>query len=321
MTTPEWKGLFEWSMKYHDGTRPSEMSAQDVDPEKMKWLDNVLKNYMTDFNDRMKEITQVFEDGENSDASIAEKVALLDELQDIVESVDHAKNLHTIGGLSTLITILECPHAILRQKAAEVVSTCVQNNLPVQQWFRESGVLPPLMKLLTDENDMCRLRGWLAISSLIRNYPEGEKIFLSAGGSRLLLEAASSQNDKIRRRALSLMQYVLRGESRKSVLDSGGVEIAMGALDSGNSEVRQAALGALIEAAEDRDGNVKVRQAGGLLEKTTQIHKRLSDLPNNEKEMFLEEMEAAEKLIESLHQPSSSRSSQQQQKCTALSLA
>jgi len=44
-----------------------------------------------------------------------------------------AADLHTIGGLPTLLSLLQDSHASIRWRAAEVVATCVQNNPPVQQ--------------------------------------------------------------------------------------------------------------------------------------------------------------------------------------------
>ena len=44
-----------------------------------------------------------------------------------------ASDLHTIGGLPTLLSLLQDSHASIRWRAAEVVATCVQNNPPVQQ--------------------------------------------------------------------------------------------------------------------------------------------------------------------------------------------
>ena len=34
---PQWKGLFDWSMQYQDGTRPTDSSIER-DPEKQKWF-------------------------------------------------------------------------------------------------------------------------------------------------------------------------------------------------------------------------------------------------------------------------------------------
>ena len=42
-------------------------------------------------------------------------------------------DLHKIGGLNTLLDLLECDQPSLRWRAAEVVATCMANNPPVQQ--------------------------------------------------------------------------------------------------------------------------------------------------------------------------------------------
>lgn len=92
-------------MKYHDGTRPTDFSADEVDPEKLKWLEGALQHYVLNFADRMKDIKHVFDSGENSNSSIEEKIALLDELQEIVESVDQAKSKQTICAKVCMSTI------------------------------------------------------------------------------------------------------------------------------------------------------------------------------------------------------------------------
>eukprot|EP00803_Ostreobium_quekettii_P002102 evm.model.scf_152.9 EVM.evm.TU.scf_152.9 scf_152:132552-134918(+) len=82
MAAPQWKGLFEWSMKYRDGTRPTDWSNLEVDPERLKWLEEALQSYLVDFNARMAEIKNTFDAGEeNTTASLEERIALLEELQ------------------------------------------------------------------------------------------------------------------------------------------------------------------------------------------------------------------------------------------------
>lgn len=34
---PEWRGLFNWSMKYQDGTTPTDFTGVDFSAEKMAW--------------------------------------------------------------------------------------------------------------------------------------------------------------------------------------------------------------------------------------------------------------------------------------------
>ena len=76
---------------------------------------------------------------------LEERELLLAELMVIVSSLDHARDLHKIGGLPPLLGLLRCRHPSLRWRAAEVVATCCANNPPVQvrsmiqgqgKWFR-----------------------------------------------------------------------------------------------------------------------------------------------------------------------------------------
>lgn len=135
-------------MKYNDGTRVSDLSDIEIDREKMQWLEEVLSNYVKDFVERMREIRATFQEKENQQISLKEQEALLDELQEIVESLDQAKSeilffdffdflifldLHLIGGLSMLMELLQSSHSSLKSKSAEIVACCVQNNLPVQK--------------------------------------------------------------------------------------------------------------------------------------------------------------------------------------------
>lgn len=46
MSLPQWKGLFDWSIKYQDGTTPSTWDPKDYDPEKMKWRVGLTGNWV-----------------------------------------------------------------------------------------------------------------------------------------------------------------------------------------------------------------------------------------------------------------------------------
>ncbi|GFR45340.1 hypothetical protein Agub_g6709, partial [Astrephomene gubernaculifera] len=166
MSFPQWKGLWDWSMKYADGTGASRFRPEDVDPEKMKWLEEALKHYMIDFSARMRDIKATLERDTSAAASasqqrqqgqgqqqaggsdqgpvagggeeervgaaagsvagsaagdLEEREALLEELMDIVSSIDYARDLHKIGGLPVLLELLASPHPSLRWRTAEVV--------------------------------------------------------------------------------------------------------------------------------------------------------------------------------------------------------
>ena len=159
---PQWKGLFDWSMSYHDGTNVLNFEGcEKPDPAKLKWyvsstsveptvlalggvwansdpvfrLEHVLSNYMVDFGKKMTDMMGTLEDaasGTEQKDTVAHASALLEELHDIVESIDFARDLRTIGGLPVLKQLLGCGSSDLRWRAADVVAACAQNHIAAQ---------------------------------------------------------------------------------------------------------------------------------------------------------------------------------------------
>ena len=98
-------------------------------------LEAVMKEYMVDFTERMTAIQEGLSQSTSPEASaedIKHAEALLEELNDIVESIDFARDLRSIGGLPTLKALMQAEHGSLRWRAADVIATCCQNNMPVQ---------------------------------------------------------------------------------------------------------------------------------------------------------------------------------------------
>ena len=63
-------------------------------------------------------------------------------------------DLHSIGGLVPLLGYLKNKHPNIRAKAADVVSTIVQNNPRSQQSVMEASGLEPLLTNLASDPDM-----------------------------------------------------------------------------------------------------------------------------------------------------------------------
>jgi hsp70-interacting protein len=221
-----------------------------------------MREYMKDLGARMKEIKSALDTTATPSATAAAATAptaatarteqqlraeeaLLDELAEIVESVDHARDLTKVGGLETLLSLMACPYPSLRWRAAEVAATCMANNPPVQRWFMDGGAAAALMGLLGDRDLICRTKALLALSALVRHYDPGLEAFRAAGGLGHLLAmigaggggggsaAAAGDDDRdapaagrggrdddeaaaeaaaaerrLRRKALALLQYV-----------------------------------------------------------------------------------------------------------------
>lgn len=63
-------------------------------------------------------------------------------------------DLHSIGGLVPLLGYLKNSHAGIRAKAADVVTTIVQNNPRSQQLVMEANGFEPLLSNFTSDPDI-----------------------------------------------------------------------------------------------------------------------------------------------------------------------
>lgn len=98
-------------------------------------LEHVLSNYIVDFSKRMEDMMGSLQEASAETAdqeNIQHAILLLEELHEIVESIDFARDLKSIGGLPVVKQLLVRGAPELRWRAADVLAACAQNNLPVQ---------------------------------------------------------------------------------------------------------------------------------------------------------------------------------------------
>ncbi|KAL7412239.1 nucleotide exchange factor Fes1-domain-containing protein [Mrakia frigida] len=72
-----------------------------------------------------------------------ERVIALDNLEMLIEQIDNANNLQSIGLWPPLVALLSSPSDLIRQTASWVCGTAVQNNPKAQEAVRPSLTLPP----------------------------------------------------------------------------------------------------------------------------------------------------------------------------------
>uniref|UniRef100_A0A1D1XPV7 Hsp70-binding protein 1 n=2 Tax=Anthurium amnicola TaxID=1678845 RepID=A0A1D1XPV7_9ARAE len=177
---------------------------------------------------------------------------MLDELQEHVESVDMANDLHSIGGLVPLLDYLKSSNPGIRAKSAEVVSTIVQNNPKSQQLVMDANGMEPLLSNFNSDSDATvRTKALGAISSLIRDNEPGIAAFRLADGYTALRDALGSEDAKLQRKALNLIQYLLHENNSdcRIAAELGLPPLMVHLTSSDNSEVREAALQGLLELA------------------------------------------------------------------------
>ncbi|KAJ6826743.1 hsp70 nucleotide exchange factor fes1-like [Iris pallida] len=253
----KWDGLLKWSLSHMDGTKPS---PRNISEEDRKWFTEAMQAQQSvDPVKRMKDITLVMRTPqdvlESQGITPSDIGDMLDELQEHVESIDMANDLHPIGGLVPLLGYLKNPNAGIRAKAADVVSTIVQNNPRSQQQVMEASGLDPLLSNFTSDPDVTvRTKALGAISSLIQNNKSGTAAFRLANGYIGLRDALGSENIRFQRKALNLIQYLLHENIADCsiVTELGFPRLMTHLASSDDLDVSEAALGGLLELAQDR---------------------------------------------------------------------
>ncbi|CAM0872489.1 unnamed protein product [Alopecurus aequalis] len=252
-----WARLLKWSLSYIDGARPS----RAISEEERRWLAEAVesqRHMAEDVVSRLREIALLM----STPLSVLEAQGitpddiedLLAELQVHVESIDIANDLHSVGGLVPVIRYLRNSNARIRAKAADVVTTVVQNNPTSQQLVMEASGFEPLVSNFTSDPDLtARIKALGALSSLIRNNKPGVAAFRLANGYAGLRDALNSESARFQRKALSLTHYLLsENHSDCSVFARLGFpRLMMRLVSSDDPDVREAALGGLLELARD----------------------------------------------------------------------
>lgn len=311
---PNWDGLLKWSLSHADGTKPS----GNISEEDRRWFMEAMQAQTVDVVKRMKEITLVMQTPEQvleSQGVTAEDIEdMLDELQEHVESIDMANDLHSIGGLVPLLAYLKNSHSNIRAKAAEVVSTIVQNNPKSQQLVMEANGLEPLLLCFNSDPDVTvRAKALGAITSLIMHNRDGVTAFRLANGYATLKDALNTENVRFQRKALNMIHYLVHENEADFgiVAELGFPRIFVHLASSEDADVREAALRGLLDLAQDRSStsNVRLNEEN---DKLKQILQKRIEVIN---EMCAEDLAAAKEerlLVDSLwntcyNEPSSLR--------------
>ncbi|XP_058215194.1 hsp70 nucleotide exchange factor FES1-like isoform X2 [Rhododendron vialii] len=282
---PDWEGLLKWSLANSDGTRPS----RNLSEEDRKWFMEAMQSQTLDVIKRMKEITLVMQTPEQV-------------LEEQGVTASDIEDLNSIGGLVPLLGYLKNSHANIRAKAADVVTTVVQNNPKSQQLVMEAKGLEPLLSNFTSDEDItARTKALGAISSLIMHNKPGIAAFRLANGYGALRDALSSENARFQRKALNLIHYLLRENQSDCnvVTELGFPRIMMHLASSEDSEVREAALRGLLELAKDRTDGTQ----GGFGEEDEKLKQILQDRMNGISAMPMEDLGAVKderQLVDSL---------------------
>lgn len=135
------------------------------------------------------------------EVTLDSKVTALDNLEQLIESLDNANLLSTLGLWTPLLELLAHEDAQIRLMTAWVVGTAVQNNAPSQERLVALGGVEKLVTMalgerLADaeakETKEVRRKAVYALSSACRNYQPGMDVLTSE-----LAKKGQGQGDKV----------------------------------------------------------------------------------------------------------------------------
>ncbi|KAH3971453.1 Hsp70 nucleotide exchange factor FES1 [Parastagonospora nodorum] len=124
---------------------------------------------------------QYMAEAENPELDLEARVQAFDNFELLVEQLDNANNIETLGLWTSLIAQLDSEHAKLRHLAAWCCGTAVQNNLRTQERLLIVGGIPILARLaIEDAEQLVRKKAITALSSAVRNFQPGLDAALAA---------------------------------------------------------------------------------------------------------------------------------------------
>lgn len=97
-------GLFEWSIKNQDTSKPQDTSqVRQISDKDRKWFAEAMEAHTEDVGKRLRGIKDALESKADIPEDVDEKLRLLDDLTQIVENIDYARGEISGTALASLL--------------------------------------------------------------------------------------------------------------------------------------------------------------------------------------------------------------------------
>lgn len=193
--------ILKWSLAQQSGDQEVIDKVGTPDPELLKQIFGGGPDEPT----LMKQSIQVLQ---NDEATLPSKITALENFEMLIENLDNANNIENLKLWPDIVLTLNHPDSELKLLAASIIGVAVQNNPNSQLAFEKSGGLETLIKVASSSTDLDFLKKSLfAISSYIRNFPQGYDQFVTFNGWSLV--ESSKSNSKLSIKLISLISAVI----------------------------------------------------------------------------------------------------------------
>ena len=186
----DWPGFMKWSINFHDNTKQTEIDS--LTQEQKKFLEDAISSFTFDEVKRMQEILTIFKKDITDKEKVDQNLDLLEELIELLASIDNAKNFCKIGGVYQILeySLNKNLNPILRQMSLSILVDCSQNNSFVQSHLRQIEFWR-LLDIFSEKdlNWKMKLRTVGAIGAMVKgNNIINKRDFLKNNGFDILVD-------------------------------------------------------------------------------------------------------------------------------------
>lgn len=170
---PGMNQLLQWGIENSDAARPDGAEAADPSNPQRNLNTDALRALMGGPSDAdlMRESMTVIV---HPEATFESKITAFDNFEQLVENIDNANNIASLGLWEPLVSQLSSTEPEMRKMAAWCIGTAVQNNVKAQDRLLAVNGIPKLCKLAVEDTDPhVRRKATYALSSEVRNYQPG----------------------------------------------------------------------------------------------------------------------------------------------------
>jgi len=174
---------------------------------------------------------------------VTKKKEILEEMDDLVDRIDMAKNLDKIGGFTSIIKHLESQHPSLQWRAAQVFATVVQNNPYCQEAALKHNAISAIIHMFEQfyavgipSEDMHKVvfKALTASSCFIRHFQPAIEQFVQHNGVKLVLGTITSEQTtmRVKKKALYFLCYLLEQNqitrTTRTILEINAIPVIIG---------------------------------------------------------------------------------------------
>lgn len=143
----DWKGLYNWTMKYNDGTKPTNL--KQMSKEDMEFIQNAFESVCLN---EMKEIWKILDicktpEGD-TEKEINERYEILEQMSEYIDGLENAGNIVRGKRFNEIIShFFETKHKKIKIEYARIITQMTQNDGFVQKAALQLGIFNYLKDL------------------------------------------------------------------------------------------------------------------------------------------------------------------------------